>query len=173
MLIPAVNSAAAATETRRKITGRDSRRRSRKGCSTNLHDSVASAKEAKSSTSLVTFGEHPLMSRPSLSWNTISGQCHRYKEYEIIPMNTTGRRDKALPTTDPPDFPAAMTKAAPTHGSNAATPGNGVAGVNNRPAVRIRMTPESEARLRSKGVEIAGKMSSTSMVPSKSSQALV
>src|SRR5580692_5533048 len=173
MLMPAANNAAAATEATRKITGRDSCRRSRKGCSTNLHDRVATAKEAKISASLVSFGENPLMSRPSLPWNTISGQCHRYKEYEIIPMNTIGRRDKALPTTDVPDFPAAMTKTAPTHGSNAATPGNGVAGVNSRLAVRIRMTPESEARLRSKGVEIAGKMSSTSKVPSKSSQALV
>ena len=54
------------------------------------------------------------------------GQCHRYSEYEISPMKTTGREASREPTSDDPVSPAAMIRTAPRQGSVAASPGKGV-----------------------------------------------
>lgn len=53
----------------------------------------------------------------------ITGQCQRYTEYEIKPMNTSGRIESSLETSVSPNALDPITVAAPRQGIKALTPG--------------------------------------------------
>ncbi len=60
--------------------------------------------------------------------NVISGQCHRYQEYEINPMNTIGPADSKTRLTKLPR--ESSSRAAPITGAIIGQPGTGVCSMN-------------------------------------------
>ena len=126
----------AATNTWRREAGQ---RPCRTGCSMSRHDSAARTNE----TAIADGASAPVRAWPRRCCrNTITGQCHRYSEYETSPTSTRGRQDSArLTGLGVP--PATMTRAAPRHGSKAAVPGNGVSSDRPSSAAAIRSSPSS------------------------------
>src|SRR6478609_7111131 len=63
------------------------------------------AQESRTETTMITRPETMLTARPlHASHSTINGQCHRYSEYEMPPMNTIGAVEVSF---DGPKRPAA------------------------------------------------------------------
>ena len=107
--------------------------------------------------------------------STRIGQCQRYSEYEIRPMNRTGRRpsSRAAPLTVAP-VPAAMTRAAPIVGRSAAKPGYGVSCPITISAATISPTPTAAApALRRAGARASCTAVTATIAPRPSSHARV
>src|SRR5437016_10520563 len=63
-----------------------------KGCSTHLHDATPISTEVPARIAASKI----VCSAPLRYWRqkTMSGQCHRYNEYEILPTNGSGWNDR-------------------------------------------------------------------------------
>src|SRR5262249_34021186 len=74
--------------------------------------------------------------------NTIIGQCQRYREYERSPTHRNGGVPRiATGPRVPAAAPATITAAAPSVGSAAAYPGQGVRVVTTSPAAMMAARP--------------------------------
>lgn len=70
------------------------RRRVRHGSSTQRYDAAAHANVSTSASSLAPDVSSPMVQRSTTS----TGQCHRYNEYEMRPIATTGVAENTRPT---------------------------------------------------------------------------
>src|ERR1700728_93155 len=87
----------------------------RNGLSTNSNDKNASIPEDASTTAV----SPPVKSsalRKKYRLKTNSGQCHRYSEHEITPINTSGRKLRANFVVESPCSPAQMINPVPRQG---------------------------------------------------------
>src|ERR1700726_1179849 len=125
----AATTAAATVASRNRTTRGMGLRPFRNGNSTNFQDSVATPSDKRMHMSFAILGDAPLPKVDCMPWNTMIGQCHRYSEYEIKPMETNGLNESARMKRVSPDRPAQITRAVPRHGRRAEAPGNGVTGV--------------------------------------------
>jgi hypothetical protein len=77
---------------------------------------------------------------------TMTGQCHRYQEYDASPMATIGRtaRPRFTPRVD--QEPAQITKAVPATGIRASSPGKDMLSRIVKAARAIRAAPTSPVR---------------------------
>ena len=121
---PSASASETAAAARAERTGRATRSR----FSTNRSVSQEKTNER---TRTPILSSHPSRGSPSTNGvRTMSGQCHRYSEYDMSPTSCVGRkRTNGAGDHRPRTGPAAMTASAPATGSAAAYPGNGVRSV--------------------------------------------
>ncbi|GAA6135516.1 hypothetical protein NBRC116188_23060 [Oceaniserpentilla sp. 4NH20-0058] len=86
----------------------------------------------------------PSKSIPKYWINTNTGQCHRYNEYDIKPMNTMALWLRMVLTTPMLLLPLIINSTAPRHGQKALNPGNTLLFVITKAGIRIRNRPVSE-----------------------------
>ena len=76
---------------------------------------------------------------------TMSGQCHKYKEYETFPTQVKGLELRIFETIPPPEIPEWIMNAAPNTGARAANPGKLVAEVKARVENAIKPNPTTDS----------------------------
>ena len=146
----------------------ESSRLRRNGRSMKRHERIEHAKDTKR-TAPVSKGFNSSIFR----WfaKAKRQKCQRYREYEILPMNTNGGFDNMDLTMLPPFVPLQITNRAPKVGKSTAAPGNAVLFVYMNTEMAIKDTPVNATPFRTLLPRNSGKAPIANKLPSISSQA--
>src|SRR6476659_5781376 len=93
-------------------------------CSTNVNDRTAGSNDATAAATVT-----GRVRSNACTTITITGQCHKYHEYDQSPTRTIGLAVSGLREESPTCTPPAIARIAPLTGSHALQSGNGVRSV--------------------------------------------